>query len=190
MACPTCGNHILRDGPATPVAIMCDPNNLLAGGGGGTAGLDYEVAVLANPADLTQPVIVVHNFNPTTGAYTPVYKNVDGTPYVGATPVNVTGSGGSRSNVGTGTIITVTSAVAVGLTVPAGANQADISILDDSATVIVRTDGVAPTNSPIVGHRLRDNFTVESLDELNGFNAIAFPNETVRLYVEFKNDTR
>jgi hypothetical protein len=78
---------------------MCDPQNLLGGAGGGTAGLDYEIAVLANPADLTQPVIVVNNFNPLTGVYTPTFRNVDGTVYTGATPVNVTGSTASVESI-------------------------------------------------------------------------------------------
>ena len=97
MALGDCSCNIKSE-PSTPVAIMCDPSNLLGGLGGGTAGLDYELVVLANPADLTQPVVVVNNFNPLTGVYTPVYRNIDGTVYAGATPVIPTGSSTSFSS--------------------------------------------------------------------------------------------
>lgn len=86
-------NFYLKEHHILPVALVSDPNNLLGGlgGGGGTSGLDYEVLVLANPEDITQPVVVVNDFNPTTGVYSPTFRNLNGSTYTGATPISPSG---------------------------------------------------------------------------------------------------
>ena len=104
----------------------------------------------------------------------------------GSTSVTLTVT--PRTNLGTGVEIAVTDAAAVSLTPPVGANVAEITILDSTQAIIMRTDGVDPTNAPILGHTVQYNIELESVDEIAGFRAIAFVGDAVRLYVEYKND--
>jgi len=103
---------------------------------------------------------------------------------------SVTVSTVQRTNMGSEGPLTVTDAVAVNLTVPVGANVAEMSILDGSQLIIFRTNGIAPTNSPQVGLVAFQHLELESVDELNNFSAIAPTGQTVRLYIEYKADAQ
>jgi phosphoribosylcarboxyaminoimidazole (NCAIR) mutase len=95
-----------------------------------------------------------------------------------------------RVNVGSQDNLTVTDAGITVLTVPAGANIAEITIFDSNQTILFRTDGNAPTNVPEMGVPAFQRFELEGSDELTNFQAIAPVGQTLRLYVEYKTDTQ
>ena len=73
------------------------------------------------------------------------------------------------------------------LTVPAGANYAEISVLDND--IILRVDGVTPTITPVpIGVRQSDgcNFTLSSEDELNNLMVRELANgQDARIFVTY-----
>ena len=190
MACPTCGTHLLREGPATPVAIVCDPNNLLGGIGGGTAGLDYETLLLANPASPTEPVVVVNNFNPTTGVYTPVLRNIDGTAYVGATPILPSGASSVPFTAITGCDVVQLTNIWDASNIAVVANTLSFDITDDGASAenVIKTEhflttdllgGVSLESSVTAPFTFSHDFTSQADGDYVLYTTVTYPSGNV-----------
>ena len=195
MSCNVCsGNFQIREGQLTPVAIMCDPNGLLPGGGGAgvrtdQVGSTYFRAINSGVGyslgDILQKFVQFDSV-----ALTPTanieWFNVNTNTFIG-TPLNADIFPVDKYRLLlTSETITVSN-VAVGLTtIPATANYAEIQAHD--ANLVFTYDGTTiPSTGPDIGvvQTMGSFITLQSRDEIVNFNAIRQNATDARIYVQY-----
>lgn len=196
-SCPTCGYNLLREGPATPVAIVCDPFDIVAGDGTGdttatlfgqefyravTTGVGYTAGDILRRVSALNTLTgielgVISWFNVSTGLVVapPIAIDINALDYY---QVNLTSE-----------IITIDNTV-LGIpltTIPTLANYAKVQVLD--ANIVLTLDG---TTLPVGGatpigflQQARQIFTLEGRDDLVNFLAIREGVSNARIYVQY-----
>ena len=100
-------------------------------------------------------------------------------------PVDLSGSQTRQVVATSSQVIPFTDASPISLAPPVGAVIAEISVEGGNARFA--TDGTAPNNATMQGHRVTDwaRVELESASEISGFQLIGLPGNSGSIYVEY-----
>lgn len=194
MALVNCERHLEQSGKIQQMAIVCDPYNLLSGGGGGGVATDqindvlYRVITTGvgyTDGDILQRVT---QFDAITMVPTGTVQwlNVSTGAFIAAPLIADIVPNSDYRLLLTSEIITISN-VAIGLTtIPANANYAEIQVHD--ANIVFTYDGVTvPSASPDIGvvQQVGALIRLQSRAEVVNFDAIRQTATDARIYVQY-----